>query len=51
MEKKFIRVDEVARVLEISESHAYKLMRMAKGTKPAAAAAKRIPIKQPHFRR
>ena len=27
MEKKFIRVDEVARVLEISESHAYKLMR------------------------
>lgn len=26
MEKKFIRVDEVARVLEISESHAYKLM-------------------------
>ena len=30
MEKKFIRVDEVARVLEISESHAYKLMRMQK---------------------
>ena len=27
MEKKFIRVDEVARVLEISESHAYKIMR------------------------
>ena len=27
MEKKLIRVDEVARVLEISESHAYKLMR------------------------
>ena len=30
MEKKFIRVDEVARVLEISESHAYKLMRKLK---------------------
>jgi len=26
-EKKFIRVDEVARVLDISESHAYKIMR------------------------
>ena len=34
MEKKFIRVDEVAKV-----------------TKPAAAAAKGISIKQPHFRR
>ena len=27
MEKKFIRVDEVAKELEISESHAYKIMR------------------------
>ena len=27
MEKKCIRVDEVAKELEISESHAYKLMR------------------------
>lgn len=27
MEKKFIRVDEVAKKLEISESHAYKIMR------------------------
>lgn len=26
-EKKFIRVDEVARELDISESHAYKIMR------------------------
>ena len=26
MEKKFIRVDEVAKELEISESHAYKIM-------------------------
>lgn len=26
-EKKFIRVEEVARVLDISESHAYKIMR------------------------
>ena len=26
-EKKFIRVDEVASVLDISESHAYKIMR------------------------
>ena len=29
MEKKFIRVDEVAKELEISESHAYKIMRMS----------------------
>ena len=28
MEKKFIRVDEVAKELEISESHAYKIMRI-----------------------
>ena len=27
MEKKFIRVDEVAKELEISESHAYKIIR------------------------
>ena len=27
MEKKIIRVDEVAKELEISESHAYKIMR------------------------
>ena len=27
MEKKLIRVDEVAKELEISESHAYKIMR------------------------
>ena len=27
MEKKFIRGDEVAKELEISESHAYKIMR------------------------
>ena len=27
MEKKFISVDEVAKELEISESHAYKIMR------------------------
>ena len=27
MEKKFIRVDEVAKELGISESHAYKIMR------------------------
>ena len=27
MEKKFIRVDKVAKELEISESHAYKIMR------------------------
>lgn len=27
MEKKFIRVDEVARELDISISHAYKIMR------------------------
>ena len=29
MEKKFIRVDEVAKELEISESHAYKIMRLS----------------------
>lgn len=27
MEKKFIRVDEVAKVLNVSTTHAYKIMR------------------------
>ena len=27
MEKKFIRVDEVAKVLDVSTTHAYKIMR------------------------
>ena len=52
-EKKFIRVEEVARVLDISESHAYKIMRKlnseleAKGYITIAGRVNRQYFKEP----